>query len=203
VLHAAHAPLGPELRRPAVVAFLAACFFMAAAHGPFYFFYSIHLVDAGYGKTLVGALWSLGVVAEIVVFVYMPRLQQVFPLRAILLASLAIAVVRFLLIGWAVDSLALLVAAQLMHAATFGAFHAGGVAMLNRWFAPQHQARVQALYGSISFGAGGLFGGLIAGQTWDGLGPALTFSLGAGFAAIGWLLMWRGMREPGAAAAVR
>jgi PPP family 3-phenylpropionic acid transporter len=201
--HAAHAPLGPELRRPAVVAFLAACFFMAAAHGPFYFFYSIHLVDAGYGKSLVGALWSLGVVAEIVVFVYMPRLQQAFTLRSILLASLAIAVVRFLLIGWAVDSLALLVLAQLMHAATFGAFHAGGVAMLNRWFAPQHQARVQALYGSISFGAGGLFGGLLAGQTWDSLGPSLTFTVGAGFAAAGWALMWRGMREPGAAAAVR
>jgi len=200
---AAHAPLGPELRRPAVVAFLAACFFMSAAHGPFYFFYSIHLVGAGYGKTLVGALWSLGVVAEILVFIYMPRLQQAFSLRAILLFSVAVAVARFLLIGWAVDSLALLVVAQLMHGATFGAFHAGSVAVLNRWFAPQHQARVQAVYGSISFGAGGMLGGLLAGQTWDSLGPELSFSLGAAFAAAGWLLMWRGMHEPVAAAPVR
>ncbi len=200
---ALHAPLGPELRRPAVVAFLAASFFMSAAHGPFYFFYSIHLVDAGYGKTLVGALWSLGVVAEILVFIYMPRLLHVFTLRAILLVSVAAAVVRFLLIGWAVDSLLLLLLAQLLHGATFGAFHAGGVAMLNRWFAPQHQARVQAIYGSISFGAGGMLGGLLAGQTWESLGPELTFTLGAGFAAIGWLLMWRGMHEPGAALPVR
>jgi PPP family 3-phenylpropionic acid transporter len=202
---AAHAPLGRELRRPEVVAFLAACFFMAAAHGPFYFFYSIHLVGAGYGKTLVGALWSLGVVAEIVVFIVMPRLLQAFSLRAILLASVAAAVLRFLLIGWAVDSLPLLLLAQLMHGATFGAFHAGGVAMLNRWFAPQHQARVQAIYGSISFGAGGMLGGLLAGQTWDSLGPELTFTLGAGFAAIGWLLMWHGMHEarPGPNAGTR
>jgi PPP family 3-phenylpropionic acid transporter len=202
-MHAVHAPLGRELRRPAVVAFLAACFFMSAAHGPFYFFYSIHLVDAGYGKTLVGALWSLGVVAEIVVFIAMPRLLQAFSLRAILLASFALAVVRFLLIGWAVDSLILLLLAQVMHGATFGAFHAGGVATLNRWFAPQHQARVQAIYGSISFGAGGMLGGLLAGQTWESLGPALTFTLGAGFAAIGWLLMWRGMHEPLATRPVR
>ncbi len=192
----AHAPLGRELRRPAVVAFLAACFFMSAAHGPFYFFYSIHLVDAGYGKTLVGALWSLGVVAEIFVFIYMPRLLQAFSLRAILLVSFALAVVRFLLIGWAVESLALLLLAQVMHGATFGAFHAGGVAVLNRWFAPQHQARVQAIYGSISFGAGGMLGGLLAGQTWESLGPELTFTIGAGFAAIGWVLLWRGMHEP-------
>jgi PPP family 3-phenylpropionic acid transporter len=192
----AHAPLGRELRRPAVVAFLAACFFMSAAHGPFYFFYSIHLVDAGYGKTLVGALWSLGVVAEIFVFIYMPRLLQAFSLRAILLVSFALAVVRFLLIGWAVESLALLLLAQVMHGATFGAFHAGGVAVLNRWFAPQHQARVQAIYGSISFGAGGMLGGLLAGQTWESLGPELTFTIGACFAAIGWALLWRGMHEP-------
>jgi PPP family 3-phenylpropionic acid transporter len=191
------------LRRPAVVAFLAACFFMSAAHGPFYFFYSIHLVGAGYGKTLVGALWSLGVVAEIVVFIAMPRLLQTFSLRAILLFSVGAAVVRFLLIGWAVDSLPLLLLAQVLHGATFGAFHAGGVAMLNRWFAPQHQARVQAIYGSISFGAGGMLGGLLAGQTWESLGPALTFTLGAGFAAIGWLLMWRGMHEPPARRPVR
>lgn len=194
------APLGPELRRPAMVAFLLACFFMSAAHGPFYFFYSIHLVDAGYGKTLVGALWSLGVVAEIFVFIYMPRLLQFFSLRTILLASFALAVLRFLLIGWAVESLMLLLLAQLMHGATFGAFHAGSVAVLNRWFPPQQQARVQAIYGSISFGAGGMLGGLLAGQTWDSLGAELTFSIGAGFAAIGWILLWRGMHGPAVSA---
>ncbi|MBU0751222.1 MAG: MFS transporter [Gammaproteobacteria bacterium] len=193
-------PLGPELRRPAMVAFLLACFFMSAAHGPFYFFYSIHLVDAGYGKTLVGALWSLGVVAEIFVFIYMPRLLQHFSLRAILLASFALAVLRFLLIGWAVESLLLLLLAQLMHGATFGAFHAGSVAVLNRWFPPQQQARVQAIYGSISFGAGGMLGGLLAGQTWDSLGAELTFTIGAGFAAIGWILLWRGMHGPAVSA---
>jgi PPP family 3-phenylpropionic acid transporter len=193
---ASQAPLGRELRRPEVVAFLAACFFMSAAHGPFYFFYSIHLVDAGYGKTLVGGLWSLGVVAEIFVFIYMARLLRSFSLRGILLVSFALAVVRFLLIGWAVDSLALLLAAQLMHGATFGAFHAGSVAALNRWFAPQHQARVQAIYGSISFGAGGMLGGLVAGRAWESWGAELTFTLGAAFAAVGLVLLWRGMPEP-------
>lgn len=195
---AAIVPLGPELRRPAALVFLAACFFMAAAHGPFYFFYSIHLDAAGYDKTTIGFLWSLGVVAEIFVFIYMPRLLKSFSLRAILLVSFALAVLRFLLIGWWVGSLGLLLAAQIMHGATFGAFHAGAVAALNRWFAPQHQARVQAIYGSISFGAGGMLGGLVAGQAWDSIGAELTFSIGAGFAAVGLVFLWRGMREPSA-----
>ena len=180
------------LRRPEVVALLAACFFMSAAHGPLYVFFSIHLVDHGYGKTLVGVLWSLGVLAEILVFLFLSRLMRHCSLRGILLASFALAVLRFLLIGWAVDSLPLLVAAQVMHGATFGAYHAASVTALNRWFPAQQQGRVQALYGAVSFGAGGILGNLFSGQSWTALGAELTYTLGAGMALIGWLLIWRG-----------
>ncbi len=194
------ASLRLALRQPKVVALLAACFFMSAAHGPLYVFFSIHLVDHGYGKTLVGALWSLGVVAEILVFAFLPRLMRRFSLRGILLASFALAVLRFLLIGWEVDSLPLLLAAQVMHGATFGAYHAAAVTALNRWFPSQQQGRVQALYGSISFGAGGMLGNFISGMAWTPWGAGWTYTLGAGFALAGWLLIWSGMRaEPAAA----
>ena len=181
------------LMRPEVIALLAACFFMSAAHGPLYVFFSIHLVDHGYGKTLVGALWSLGVIAEIVVFMFMRRMMNRFSLRGILLASFALAVLRFLIIGWRVESLPLLLAAQLMHGATFGAYHAAAVAALNRWFPSQQQGRVQALYGSVSFGGGGMLGNFVSGLAWSALGAGWTYTLGAGFALIGWLLVWRGM----------
>ena len=179
--------------RPEVLALLAACFLMSAAHGPLYVFYSIHLVEHGYGKTAVGALWALGVVAEIAVFMAMPRLMRCWSLRAILGGSFAIAVLRFLLIGWCAEIPTVLLLAQLMHGATFGAYHAAAVATLNRWFSRGQQARAQALYGSISFGAGGMLGGLAAGQAWDALGAGPTYSLGAAFAAFGCLLVWRGM----------
>lgn len=196
--HVAHARSAASLRaglmRPTVVALMAACFFMSAAHGPLYVFYSIHLVDHGYGKTLVGALWSLGVVAEIAVFAFLPRLMARHSSRAILLASFALAVVRFLLIGWEADSPLLLVAAQLMHGATFGAHHAAAVTALNRWFPRQQQGRVQALYGSLSFGAGGMLGNFVSGVTWGPWGPGWTYTLGAAFALVGWMLVWRGMR---------
>lgn len=186
-------PLGNLLKRPEVLALLAACFFMSVAHGPLYVFYSIHLVDHGYGKMAVGLFWSLGVLAEIGVFMFMPRLMRLVSLRSILLASFAMAVLRFLLIGWAADSPVLLLFAQLLHGATFGAYHAGAVAVLIRWFAPQQQARMQGLYGSLSFGAGGMFGGLLSGEAWGSLGAGMTYTLAAGFAAIGWVLIWRGL----------
>jgi PPP family 3-phenylpropionic acid transporter len=174
---------------------LAACFFMSAAHSPFYVFYSIHLVDHGYDKSAVGLLWSLGVVAEIGVFLAMPRLMRAWSLRTILLVSFMAAVIRFLLIGWCADVVELLLLAQLMHGATFGANHAAAVAALNRWFPARQQARVQALYGSVSYGAGGMVGNMVSGAVWDWIGAGPTFTLGALFAVVGVLLLWRDRQQ--------
>ena len=194
------ASFGDTLRRPEVQALLGACFLMSAAHGALYVFYSIYLVDIGYDKGLVGWMWTLGVLAEIVVFMWMPRLTRRFSLRAILLFSFACAVGRFLMIGWGAHSLVLLLLAQVLHGATFGAYHAAAIAVVNEWFPGRLQSRGQALYGSISFGAGGMLGGLLSGYTWEGIGPAWTYTIGSGFALAGllWLLLgWK--REPGAA----
>lgn len=176
-----------------VLVLLVAGFFMAAAHGPLYVFYSIHLVGNGYGKALAGVLWSLGVVAEILVFLAMPRLSRYFPLKSLLVISFVAAVVRFAVIGWWVESLFLLVLAQLLHAATFGAHHAATLAALNRWFASGQQGRIQALYGSLSFGAGGMFGALLAGQAWEHLGAGATYALASGLALFGLLVVIFGM----------
>lgn len=190
-----HLPIASILRQPRVRALFAACVAMSAAHGAFYVFFSIYLSDHGYGKALVGGLWSLGVLAEIVVFFYMSKLTKRFGLRAILLASFAAAVLRFLLTAWGVGLLAVIVFAQLLHGLTFGAYHAASIVAVNRWFPGHCQARGQALYSSLSFGAGGLIGGLISGWMWDGPGPALTYTLSAGFALLGLLLVMRWVRE--------
>jgi len=190
-----HPPVGEVLRQTRVRALFASCFAMSAAHGALYVFYSIYLSDHGYSKSLVGGLWSLGVLAEIVVFVFMSRLMRRFGLRRILLASFAAAVLRFMMIGWGVESLAVIVLAQLLHGLTFGAYHAASITAVNRWFAGRCQARGQALYSSLSFGAGGLLGGLLSGWMWDGLGAALTFSLSALFALLGLLLVALWVRE--------
>ena len=199
---AVHVALSEILRRPDVRALLAACFFMSAAHGALYVFYSLHLVAHGYSKSLVGWMWTLGVVAEIVVFMGMPQLLRASSLRGILIFSLAAAVLRFLLIGWGAESLVVLLFAQVLHGATFGAYHAAAVAAVNGWFGTRHQARGQALYGSISFGAGGMIGGLISGYTWESIGPAWTYSLGSLFALVGLLVLVGGWQERGSSGRV-
>jgi MFS transporter, PPP family, 3-phenylpropionic acid transporter len=179
----------PHALRPEVVALLGANLLMNVAHGPLYAFYSIYLDGAGYSKTLIGALWSLGVVAEIAVFLAAPWWMRRFGAYHVLLACFALAVVRFALIGWSVGSLGLLVAAQIAHAATFGACHMASVALMNRWFGGARQVRGQALYMSIAFGVGGFLGTAASGLAWDAIGPAWTFTAASAAAAAGLLLL--------------
>lgn len=184
--HTDHRSVWVVLKQPAVASLLAASMLMAVTHGPYYTFYSIYLVDHGYAKSTVGWLWAVGVLCEIGVFLIIPRIfAQVTP-RRLLLASFALAVLRFLLIAWGVESAWLIWGAQTLHAFTFGTYHAAAVALIHQNFRGRHQARGQALYTSLSYGVGGTIGGLASGLTWESLGPAWTFTLAAASAALAW-----------------
>lgn len=176
--------------QPQVLALFSACALMAVAHGPYYTFFSIYLVEHGYAKSAVGALWTLGVVCEIAVFFAMPWLMRKFSLPKILMASMALAVVRFLLIAWQVDSLWLLLLAQTLHAATFGSFHAAAVALVHHFFRGRHQSKGQALFGSVTYGAGGMLGGLLSGPLWLHWGASAMYTFSAVAALLGLLGMW-------------
>ena len=182
------------LRRPEVAGFMLACFLMSLAHGVYYTFYSIYLVDHGYSKFALGWLWALGVICEVLVFLWMPQLVRRFGLRRILLGSFALAGLRFGMIGWGVESISVLLLAQTLHAASFGAYHAAAVAVTHRFFTGRHQAKGQAFYTSISFGLGGTLGGLLSGMIWDALSPAWTFTLSGGFALAGMLVLARRLK---------
>ena len=172
------------LRQPGVAGMIAGFFLMQVAHAPYNTFYSIFLDESGYSKMAIGWLWALGVIAEIVLFIWLPQLMHRWRLQQILLACFCFAIVRFLLIAWGVDSLSILVIAQLMHAMTFGAFHAAGVAATHRVFSGEMRSRGQALYSSLGYGAGGAIGTLAAGYAWESIGGAMTFSLSAAAALV-------------------
>lgn len=178
-------PLRAILKKPAIIGFFIAVFLMQASHGPYYAFYSIYLKDYGYSETLIGQFWALGVLAEVALFVVMHRLLEHHGARKVLIASLVLAALRWLLIGEFADSLWVLLFAQLLHAATFGTFHAASIHLVHHYFRGRHQGRGQALYSSISFGAGGAVGSLASGYVWQGMGGEVTFWVAGGVALLG------------------
>jgi len=168
-------PLLQVLRKPAVIAFCVQAALMVGAHTSLYSFYSLYLERAGYGKALTGAMWSLGVLAEVVFFYFQAPMLRRVGVRAAMMLSFAVAVLRFGAIGLGAGWLAVLVLAQLLHAFTFAAHHCASITAMQRWFGGPLQARGQALFMSIAYGIGGTCGGLFMSWCWESLGPGSVY----------------------------
>jgi PPP family 3-phenylpropionic acid transporter len=187
---------GPLRFTPEVRALFAQGICNAVAHGALYAFLSLHLGALGYSATTIGMLWTLGVVAEIGVFFYLPQLFRRFALSTILAVSLLCGVLRFAALGWAAGHLWIVLLAQLLHAATFGSHHAASVAAVQRVFPEGAQARGQALFSGFTYGAGAAAGLLISGWTWELAGAPLAFSTAA-LAALAGAFFARGLKRAG------
>jgi len=182
------------VRQPAVMAFLCAGILLQLAHGAYYSFFSIYLEEQGYSRSLIGILWSVGVVAEIVIFTVMHNVLIRFGVRTVLIASLLLAAIRWLMIGNVADSLWLLVLAQCLHAFSFGTFHASAIDTIRRLFDSGSQGGGQALYGAVSFGFGGAAGSYLAGLYWH-IGADMIFNVAAIACALAALIAWYGFRD--------
>lgn len=194
--HTDHSPIWHVIRQPKVMAFLVVCFLMLCSHGPYYTFYTIFLEEQGYSSHMIGVLWAVGVVAEVVIFLLMHRLLPAFGARKLLVVTLLLTTMRWLLIGFFVDDLVMLFLAQLIHAFSFGVFHSVGISLVHKYFTGSHQGRGQALYASMSFGAGVAVGSLISGLLWDSMGASVLFVFAACCTVTALLIVWRFVESP-------
>lgn len=186
--HANHHSIIRVLKQPHILALLLICFLAQMSHGPYYTFYSIYLKQSGYSSSILGWLWALGVIAEIVLFMVMHRLMPRYGASFLLTAALLLTSIRWLLIGFFVDSLPVVIVAQCLHAASFGLYHAVAIELFHRNFQGRLQGRGQALYSAVSFGAGGAIGTLMSGAYWDVYSPQLIFGVAASISFIAYLV---------------
>ena len=145
----------------------------------------------GYSASVIGRLWALGVLAEVAIFIVMQRLLRRYSLRGLMLASGLSAVIRWPMIAFGVNSLWVLVAAQLLHALTFGVQHAAAMQLIHRYFRGHHQGRGQALYSSLAYGLGGACGAVASGYAWEWAGATWTFLAAAACSGVAVAIAWR------------
>jgi PPP family 3-phenylpropionic acid transporter len=186
--HHVEIKLGHVLKNTQVQWFMTANFWMIFGHAALYVFYSLYLDRLGYSKGEIGLFWMLGVLSEVIFFYFQSYFYARFTTKNILLVAYLIATIRFALIAY-LPELIVLVLAQIMHAATFGAHHSASIKMLQTWFKGPLQARGQALYTTVSYGIGGTVGGLVAGWVWEYLAPAHVFGLAALSSFLGYWCM--------------
>ena len=130
--------------------FLVCVSLLQGAHAAYYGFSAIYWQEAGYSASTVGYLWSLGVVAEVVVFTLSNRLFRRFSARDLLLLSAVCGLVRWGLMGWTTD-LSWLIVVQILHCGTFTVCHLAGM----RYIAARKDneiIRLQAVYSAVAMG---------------------------------------------------
>jgi len=173
------------LKKPIVIALLATCALQAMSHGAYYTFVSIYLDDHHYSGTVIGYMWALGVIAEVILFLFAYKVLHRFGIYHLYAIALLLTALRWVILALWVDTLAALIFAQLLHAASFGLFHITAISLTHQLFPGKMQVRGQALYAGLSFGLGGALGSWISGNTWESFGSTWTFLGSAMIAMLG------------------
>lgn len=130
--------------------FLACVSLLQGAHAAYYGFSAIYWQEAGYSASTVGYLWSLGVVAEVIIFALSNRLFRRWSARDLLLLSAVCGVVRWALMGWT-TALPWLLLVQVLHCGTFTVCHLAAM----RYIAARQGSeviRLQAVYSAVAMG---------------------------------------------------
>ena len=125
---------------------------MQGAHAAYYGFSAIWWQEAGYSASVVGYLWSLGVVAEIVIFALSNRLFHRWGARDLLLLSGICALVRWSLMA-STTQLPWLIVAQILHCGSFTVCHLAAM----RFIAARQGGeviRMQSVYSALAMGGG-------------------------------------------------
>lgn len=130
--------------------FLACVCLLQGAHAAYYGFSAIYWQAAGYSASAVGYLWSLGVVAEVIIFALSNKLFRRCSARDMLLISAICGVVRWGIMG-ATTAMPWLIVVQILHCGTFTVCHLAAM----RYIAARQGSeviRLQAVYSAVAMG---------------------------------------------------
>jgi PPP family 3-phenylpropionic acid transporter len=184
------AAIAALLRVPALQVFFGSAFLMLMAHAALQVFLSLYLASLGYSKTQIGMLWAIGTLSEVAMYFFVGHLLRKLGMQGLLLATHAVAVLRFLLIAFGAHSLPLLVVAQLLQSVSVAAHQTSAIGTLQRWFSGPLQARGQALLISVSYGLGGACGALGLGWIYGAAGARAMLATAAACIALGGVAAW-------------
>ncbi|TCD17408.1 3-phenylpropionate MFS transporter [Lelliottia amnigena] len=148
--------------------FLACVCLLQGAHAAYYGFSAIYWQGAGYSASAIGYLWSLGVVAEVVIFALSKKLFRRFGARDLLLLSAVCGVARWGIMGWTTE-LPWLIVAQILHCGTFTVCHLAAM----RYISAREGSdviRLQAIYSAVAMGGSIAVMTVFAGYLYQHLG---------------------------------
>jgi MFS transporter, PPP family, 3-phenylpropionic acid transporter len=176
---------GALLRDPGFLAIIVTSALIQGSHAAYYIFASIAWQQAGLGGLTIAGLWSLGVIAEIVVFALSPRFTLP-PVILVVIAALS-AVARWVITAQE-PPLAILATVQLAHGLTFGLTQVGTMGLLVRYVPGHVMARGQGYLAACS-GIVSSSVSILSGAIYAQYGQGVYYAMAA-MAMSGAVLMW-------------
>ncbi len=168
---------------PVFLMFLIACGSTQAAHATYYAFSAIHWSRQGLSAEVIGALWALGVIAEIGLFAWSGAVLRQFTAGALMVAGAMASVVRWTIMAFD-PGVGVLVLLQLLHALTFGVTHLAAIRFISQAVDHKLSGTAQAFYATIAMGVAMGGATLASGVVYEWIGGG-TFLLMAAIAAAG------------------
>lgn len=163
--------------------FWLAMIFAQLSFGAFYAFFTVFEFERGISMEHITYLWSVGVIAEIIMFAFQGRLiADMRPLFIIKLSLLTL-VARWLLLHFFPGDFAVAAIAQTTHAFSFALFTTAAFLFIFSRYKDKKKAQMH-FYG-FSYGLGGFFGSFVAGALYGDY----LFLYSAIFAAISYVFM--------------
>jgi MFS transporter, PPP family, 3-phenylpropionic acid transporter len=156
------------------------------SHGALNAFASIHWRSLGFSDAVIGYFWAAGVIAEILVFMFLGRAVGRGSGAGLILVGSAAAAIRFTVMSLD-PGLGLTLVLQVLHCLTFAATHIGTMAALTALSPGHARGRAQGIYGSLAALATAV--STVASGVIYKEGGELVFAAMAPLGAIGFILM--------------
>jgi PPP family 3-phenylpropionic acid transporter len=158
------------------VVFILSNTLLQVSFGAYYNFFALYMHDLAYTGFQTGLFIAVGVLAEVIIFIFAVRLVSRFEVLNLLAFSILLTGVRWFGLAFFPDQALIIVMCQMLHALSFALSHVASVYFLTHHFSTRFQSRAQAIYVSITFGVGSAIGSYIAGYLWqDGQGASTSF----------------------------
>lgn len=176
---------GGLLRDPGFLAIIVASALIQGSHAAYYIFASIVWKQSGLGGLTIAGLWSLGVLAEIVLFALSPRFTLPYAVLVVIAALSAVA-------RWVITAqdppIAILAIVQLAHGLTFGLTQVGTMGLMVHHVPGHVMARGQgylaACSGIVASGTA-----ILSGMVFARYGQGVYYVMAA-MALSGAIVMW-------------
>ncbi|MCE9651237.1 MAG: MFS transporter [Parvibaculum sp.] len=173
-------------RQPLFMLMTAATGIAQASHTFYYSFGTLNWQSLHYDARLIGLLWALGVIAEIVLLMFSGRVVARIGAVNLMMLGAAAGIVRWTIVALS-PPLWLLIPIQFLHAGTFCAVHLGSMHFILRATPPHLIGTAQSIYAAVTIGVFFSIGQYGSGVLFGAHG-SLGYLAMTGFSAVALLL---------------